>query len=112
MGGLLGEISKKNGGISRGKTIITKTTIQKSDILNPEESKIDTDLLAANVRVNQKIRNQINALGILGYGESQKETVEILVDTFLSSLSDSEYKKIGDLCAIYKAKDEKSRAKK
>lgn len=125
MAGLLGELKKKPT-INRGKKITTDIQIQKRDILDAslrdfeknkdETQSINTDDMPTNIRVDQGMRNKINALGIIGYGDSQKEVIEYMLTVVMESLSDAEVKKVEDLAAIYKKKDlrhlQKNRSKK
>lgn len=104
MSGLLGELQKKNPSIDRGKKITTNIQVSKNDIIN-DKTEIDTDTIPANIRVDQGIRNKINALTILGYGESQKDVVQYLLNLAIETMSPDTAKKIDDLAEIYRKKD-------
>lgn len=118
MAGLLEELEKKkNTTLNRGTSIVAQTDVTKEMVLSTKLKKtnpepVDTTQIPANIRVNQGIRNTINALEIIGYGESQKEVVENLLTTVIASLSTSEQKKIKDLNNIYNEKDKKALRKK
>ncbi|EMF0421397.1 hypothetical protein IL099_002315 [Enterococcus hirae] len=56
--------------------------------------------------------SRVNALSVIGYGDSQKEIVAQLLDSFISNLSEDEQKRISDLEDIYRSKDQKNLLKK
>lgn len=106
---MLEELSKKkNTSLTRGKQIVTQTDVTKSSVLNPNTETINTKNIPANVRVDQGIRNSINALSVMGYGESQREVVSFLIESFVSTIGPDQLKKFEDLNQIYDEKDFKS----
>lgn len=113
MSGMLEELSKKKtGSLTRGKQIVTQTDVTKESILNPDVEVISTRSIPANVRVDQGIRNSINALTVMGYGESQREVVSLLIESFVSTIGPDQLKKFEDLNQIYDEKDFKSLQRK
>lgn len=116
MAGMLGSTVKKKGALERGAKIVTQSDVTKEIILqeNPKSQResISTGEIPANIRVDQGIRNTINALGIIGYGDSQKEVIQFLLDSTLPILTSDQRKKLDDLTAIYDEKDQKALAKK
>lgn len=56
--------------------------------------------------------SRVNALSVVGYGNSQKEIVAQLLDSFIPNLSEDEQKRISDLEDIYRSKDQKNLLKK
>lgn len=110
MAGMLDEIQKKKSTLSRGAQIQVNSDISKQSIIEePQDTThFDTRSLPQNVRVDNGIRNTINALGVLGYGDSQRETVRMLLDKFITTLSEDEQKKITELNEIYDSKDQKA----
>lgn len=69
----------------------------------PEVTTIVTE--PVNVRVDNHIRNSISSLITMGFAESQKEMVELMVDMYVDTLEDSDYKRYQDLVQIYEDKD-------
>lgn len=109
MAGMLDEIQKKKSTLSRGAQIQVNSDISKQSIIEePQNTHFDTRVLPQNVRVDNGIRNTIKALGVLGYGDSQRETVRMLLDNFITTLSEDEQKKITELNEIYDSKDLKA----
>ncbi|EGP4808306.1 MULTISPECIES: DUF5388 domain-containing protein [Enterococcus] len=101
------------GMLDRGAKIEITPSIKKEDIINETKTEFaSTDNLPANIRVNNKLRNRVNALSVIGYGDSQKEIVAQLLDSFISNLSEDEQKRISDLEDIYRSKDQKNLLKK
>lgn len=101
------------GMLDRGAKIEIAPSIKKEDIINEAKTEFaSTDSLPANIRVNNKLRNRVNALNVIGYGNSQKEIVAQLLDSFISNLSEDEQKRISDLEDIYRSKDQKNHLKK
>lgn len=107
MAGLLDEQSKKRG-LTRGTQIQTTNGLNlnslKTDnnIQNPEPNRITE---AVNIRVDNHIRNKITALSIIGYGETQKEVTDIIINDFINKLNREELKRYEDLINIYEDKD-------
>lgn len=113
MSGMLEELSKKKtGSLTRGKQIVIQSDITREEILGPNENIVNTRSIPANIRVDQGARNGVNALSVMGYGESQREVVAFLLEAFVSSLSPDQLKKYEDLNLIYDEKDFKSYQKK
>ena len=95
------------GMLDRGAKIEITPSIKKEDIINETKTEfVSTDSLPANIRVKNKLRNRVNALSVIGYGDSQKEIVAQLLDSFISNLSEDEQKRISDLEDIYRSKDQ------
>ncbi|BBD17714.1 DUF5388 domain-containing protein [Melissococcus plutonius] len=110
MAGMLDDIQQKRSTLSRGAHIQVNSSINKDEIIKEKnnDKSIDTRSLPQNIRVDNGSRNTVNALGVLGYGDSQRETLKILLDNFISNLSDDEQKKIHELNEIYDKKDLKN----
>lgn len=113
MSGMLDDIQSKKSTLDRGAQINIQSGVTKEQILAQRtEAPINTRSIAQNIRVDNGIRNTVNALGVLGYGDSQRETVQLLLDKFISDLTENEQEKVNDLNEIYDNKDLKSYLKK
>lgn len=58
-----------------------------------------------NIRVDNHIRNQIVALITLGYGDTQKDMVNTLVNLYIEGLDKNDIKRFAELVDIYEQKD-------
>lgn len=118
--GLLGKVekdnSKKYNPIKRAPDINYEDLVKKEDIIKVDtkeitdqsvlvQNEMDTRNLFVNIRVNQGVRNILNGLAILGYGENCLETVSIIVEDFLSKLTPYELEKLEGLKDFYDKKD-------
>lgn len=100
--------------LTRGAKVQVENKVNRSDLDSTEETKpkkkkeaeITTVVTEpVNIRVDNHIRNSISSLITMGFAESQKEMVEIMVDMYVETLEESEYKRYADLVQIYEDKD-------
>ena len=54
----------------------------------PKKNVVERVTFYANIRINNHIKNKLEALTMLGLAKSQKQAVEIALDYYLNSLPD------------------------
>ena len=54
----------------------------------PKNNVVERVTFYANIRINNHIKNKLEALTMLGLAKSQKQAVEIALDYYLNSLPD------------------------
>ena len=54
----------------------------------PQKNVVERVTFYANIRINNHIKNKLEALTMLGLAKSQKQAVEIALDYYLNSLPD------------------------
>lgn len=100
--------------LTRGAKVQVENKVNRNELDSTEETKPKKKKEAevttvvtepVNVRVDNHIRNSISSLITMGFAESQKEMVEIMVDMYVETLEESEYKRYADLVQIYEDKD-------
>ncbi|WP_283599749.1 DUF5388 domain-containing protein [Ligilactobacillus aviarius] len=68
--------------------------LNQNDKVNNEAQtptkNVDRVTFYANIRINNHIKNKLEALAMLGIAKSQKQAVEIALDYYLDSLSDEQ----------------------
>ncbi|MGM0183503.1 hypothetical protein IGK74_002469 [Enterococcus sp. AZ150] len=113
---------KKKNSLSRGPSIQpqqqftlddlktdTKKDIPKSNETIPEfiyEPKPTT------LKIDTKLRDQINALSLIGYGDTQKEAVEIIINNMIEAMDVDEKRKFDLQYEVLEAKTIKQIKKK
>lgn len=100
--------------LTRGAKVQVENKVNRNDLDSTEQAKPKKKKEAevttvvtepVNIRVDNHIRNNISSLITMGFAESQKEMVEIMVDMYVETLEESEYKRYADLVQIYEDKD-------
>ena len=122
---LLNHSEVKNTGkkiLTRGPKIETANKVNRGDIemkttVNEPSSKGKNVLTTyvtepVNIRVDNHIRNYIAALITMGYSDTQKDMVELVLNLYIENLSNGELKRFEDLVQIYEDKDVKKHQKK
>lgn len=92
--------NKKKKLISRGPDIQPKQTFTMDQLEKPVEAKKETVVpepeyipKPTTLKINTRIRDQINALSLIGYGDTQKEALELLINNLLESMTVDERRK-------------------
>lgn len=81
--------------IDRGPAIEVKNKISLNDVkTTEEEQKLPQVTLPVNIRVDNHIKNKLQALISLGYFDTYKGFVEASIDEYLNNLDDDENRKI------------------
>lgn len=98
MSSLVRSNRNKSKKIDRGHDIKPENTFSLNELdENKSEKKqeaqtptknVDRVTFYANIRINNHIKNKLEALTMLGLAKSQKQGVEIALDYYLDSLSD------------------------
>lgn len=123
---LLNHSEVKNTGkkiLTRGPKIETTNKVNRGDIelkptVNEQPSSKGKNVLTTyvtepvNIRVDNHIRNYIAALITMGYSDTQKDMVELVLNLYIENLSNGELKRFEDLVQIYEDKDVKKHQKK
>lgn len=108
------KVKQKKKLLDRGPKVEVNNKVNRSDMeekpeikqkkaSQPEITRVVTE--PVNVRVDNHIRNSISSLITMGFAESQKEMVELMVDMYVDTLEESDYKRYQDLVQIYEDKD-------
>jgi len=85
--------------ITRGPDIKPKKTFtmdqleKASDIKKNVTSNSEYIPKPTTLKIDTHIRDQINTLSLIGYGDTQKETLELLINTILESMTTDERRK-------------------
>ena len=98
----------KKKSLQRGARIEVKDKVDRSLLSKEETGKVEESFrltIPTNIRVDNHIRNSISALITLGHADSQREMAEILVNQYIETLDDEEYKRYIGLVDIYLDKD-------
>lgn len=106
----------KSGGskrklLTRGPKVEVKEQVGRQAFTDEGEgtpAKVDipeTVTIPTNVRVDNHVRNQVQALINLGYGETTKDVIQSLLSERVEQLEDSEYKRFSDMVNILEQKD-------
>lgn len=98
----------KKKSLQRGARIEVKDKVDRSLLSKEETGKVEESFrltIPTNIRVDNHIRNSISALITLGHADSQREMAEILVNQYIETLDEEEYKRYTGLVDIYLEKD-------
>lgn len=99
MSSLVRSNRNKTKKIDRGHNIKPETTFsldslnqnsKTNDEAQTPTKNVDRVTFYANIRINNHIKNKLEALAMLGLAKSQKQAVEIAIDYYLDSLSDEQ----------------------
>ena len=95
MASLVRSNRNKTKKIDRGHDIKPETTFSLDNLNQGNEAQtptktVDRVTFYANIRINNHIKNKLEALAMLGIAKSQKQAVEIALDYYLDSLSDEQ----------------------
>ena len=99
MSSLVRSNRNKSKKIDRGHDIKPENTFSLNELEEnqPQENKkpqtpknnvVERVTFYANIRINNHIKNKLEALTMLGLAKSQKQAVEIALDYYLNSLPD------------------------
>lgn len=98
MSSLVRSNRNKSKKIDRGHDIKPENTFSLNELDENKSKKkqeaqtptknVDRVTFYANIRINNHIKNKLEALTMLGLAKSQKQGVEIALDYYLDSLSD------------------------
>lgn len=99
MSSLVRSNRNKSKKIDRGHDIKPENTFSLNELeeKQPQENKkpqtpkknvVERVTFYANIRINNHIKNKLEALTMLGLAKSQKQAVEIALDYYLNSLPD------------------------
>lgn len=90
--------NKKN--LNRGPSIEpqNKFTMEQLESKSSVITKEDIPIFAykpkpTTLKIDTKLRDQINALSLIGYGDTQKEAIELLINNILDSMTNDEKRK-------------------
>lgn len=106
MASIVNSNRRKKNSLDRGHDIKPETTFSMDSLndkkpktdnvteLNPiDEKKIDRVTFYANVRINNHIKNKLEALTNIGLAKSQKDGLDRAVDYYIDSLPDETKRK-------------------
>ncbi|WP_429971912.1 DUF5388 domain-containing protein (plasmid) [Fructilactobacillus sp. Tb1] len=100
---------KKAKLIDRGTDIVPQNSVDINEVLlnNPDKMIIDSVTFYANVRINNHIKNKIQALSILGLANSQKDAIETAVNYYIESLPQETMRKFKTQVEVLEERDKK-----
>lgn len=107
MSNLVQSNRKKNKKIDRGHDIKPENTFTLDDNKNKanSEKKVDRVTFYANLRINNHLRNKLEAISTIGISKSNKESLEIALDYYIDSLPDEQKKKFELIVDTLEQKD-------
>lgn len=86
----------------------------KKDVQKPSEIKPEFiyEPRPTTLKIDTKLRDQINALSLIGYGDTQKEAVEIIINNMIEAMDVDEKRKFDVQYEVLEAKTIKQIKKK
>lgn len=83
---------EKNKIIPRGSDIKPKKEFSIDELENNNEETITHQIFeyipaVTSIKVDTKIRDKVNTLSLIGYGENQKEVIENALDSVINNMS-------------------------
>ncbi|EST89911.1 hypothetical protein T233_01017 [Vagococcus lutrae LBD1] len=111
--------NKKKKLINRGPDIQPKQTFTMDQLEKPVQAKKEEAKEAVvlepeyipkptTLKIDTRIRDQINALSLIGYGDTQKEALELLINNVLESMTVDERRKFDVQYGVLEDKTRKS----
>lgn len=110
---------KKKNSLTRGPSIQPQQQFTLDDL---EKDKVDETPKAkpifiyeskpTTLKIDTKLRDQINALSLIGYGDTQKETVEIIINNMIEAMNIDEKRKFDVQYEVLESKTIKQMKKK
>lgn len=109
----------KKSSLSRGPSIKPQTQFTLDDLKeNSSQKPIETKPVfiyepkPTTLKIDTKLRDQINALSLIGYGDTQKEAVEIIINNMIEAMDVDEKRKFDVQYEVLEAKTIKQIKKK
>lgn len=99
MSSLVQSNRKKKKTIKRGHDIKPENTFS----LNDDNEKTVT--FYANLRINNHLRNKLEAISTIGISKSNKQSLEIALDYYINSLSEEQKEKLNLIVNMLEEKD-------
>ncbi len=96
------ESNKNKKKIDRGPTIEPEKKFTMDQLPKKEENNSDVKTLTpafiyepkpTTLKIDTRLRDQINALSLIGYGDTQKEAIELLINNVIDSMTVDEKRK-------------------
>lgn len=103
MSNLVQSNRKKNKTINRGHDIKPESTFSLEN--NLEKKKVDRVTFYANLRINNHLRNKLEAISTIGISKTNKQSLEIALDYYIDSLPDEQKKKLELIINTLEEKD-------
>lgn len=94
--------NKNKKKIDRGPTIEPEKKFTMDQLPKKEENNNDIKTLTptfiyepkpTTLKIDTRLRDQINALSLIGYGDTQKEAIELLINNIIDSMTVDEKRK-------------------
>ena len=102
---------KKKRSLTRGPSIRPQQQFTLDDLeidkvnKSPEDEPIFIyEPKPTTLKIDTKLRDQINALSLIGYGDTQKEAVEIIINNMIESMDVDEKRKFDVQYEVLEAK--------
>lgn len=83
--------SNKNKTLDRGPTIVPKETFSLDSIVSPTDNRYTPK--PTTLKIDTKIRDQINTLSLIGYADTQREVIEKALESILEDMDIDERRK-------------------
>lgn len=123
--GLINNPNKKKDPLDRGHEIRPKEEFTIDDLQEIKQEQSDTDgkkplvksdvdrvTFYSNVRINNHLKNMLEAIAITGNSKSQKESIEKALNYYLDSFSMGERAAINAAIETLEKRDVKQKSKK
>ncbi len=109
----------KKSSLSRGPDIKPQQQFTVDDLEKDKVSKIPEvkplfvyEPKPTTLKIDTRLRDQINALSLIGYGDTQKEAVEIIINNMIEAMDVDEKRKFDVQYEVLEAKTIKQMKKK
>lgn len=83
--------SNKAKSLNRGPNIVPKETFSLDNIVQPKNNSYTPK--PTTLKIDTKIRDQINTLSLIGYADTQREVVEKALESILENMDIDERRK-------------------
>ncbi|EEI18287.1 DUF5388 domain-containing protein [Lentilactobacillus hilgardii] len=113
--GLINNPNKLKDPLNRGHEIKPeeKFTIEDLEKIKDEKSEdVNNITFYSNVRINNHIKNKLEAIAITGNSKSQKDSIEKALNYYIESFSDREKEAIQAVVRTLELRDVKQKGKK
>ena len=84
--------SNRNKPLDRGPSIVPKETFSL-DTVAPQEKNNEYVPKPTTLKIDTKIRDQINTLSLIGYADTQREVIEKAIESILENMTIDERRK-------------------
>ncbi len=106
----------------RGPSYTPQTKVSTKDLNEKEQTKVETVAVdepiieyvpkPTSIKVNTDIKDRVNALSMIGVGDTQLEVIDTLIDYYIDGLPEETERKYSTQYEVYKDKTIRNLIKK